>query len=234
MTADTIDYEILGEDFHAVVITLDPGEAVQAEPGALMFMEEDIDMATSTGGGILSGIKRKLAGERFFVTRFENEGDVRRKVGFASEHPGNVKAIDLSEGTVYCQRDAFLCCARGVEVSVAFTKRLGAGFFGGEGFVLQKLSGDGFAFMHAGGHVIERLLEPGERLRIDTGCLVGFDDTVDYSIKLVGGVTSKIFGGEGLFLASLRGPGRVWMQTMPFSRFADRVVEAAQNTRGET
>lgn len=234
MTADTIDYEILGEDFHAVVITLDPGEAVQAEPGALMFMEEDIDMATSTGGGILSGIKRKLAGERFFVTRFENEGDVRRKVGFASEHPGNVKAVDLTQGTVYCQRDAFLCCARGVEVSVAFTKRLGAGFFGGEGFVLQKLTGDGFAFMHAGGHVIERLLEPGERLRIDTGCLVGFDETVDYSIKLVGGVTSKIFGGEGLFLASLKGPGRVWMQTMPFSRFADRVLEATQNTRGET
>ena len=117
---------------------------------------------------------------------------------------------------------------------MAFTKRLGAGFFGGEGFVLQKLSGDGFAFMHAGGHVIERLLEPGERLRIDTGCLVGFDDTVDYSIKLVGGVTSKIFGGEGLFLASLRGPGRVWMQTMPFSRFAGRVLEATQNTRGET
>ena len=234
MTADSIDYEILGEDFHAVVITLDPGEAVQAEPGALMFMEEDIDMGTSTGGGLLSGLKRKLAGERFFVTSFENEGDVRRKVGFASEHPGNVKAVDLTQGTVFCQRDAFLCCARGVEVSVAFTKRLGAGFFGGEGFVLQKLTGDGFAFMHAGGHVIERRLEPGERLRIDTGCLVGFDETVDYSIKLVGGVTSKIFGGEGLFLASLKGPGRVWMQTMPFSRFADRVVEATRNAREET
>ncbi|MEE2939970.1 MAG: TIGR00266 family protein [Planctomycetota bacterium] len=234
MKADSIDYEILGEDFHAVVITLDPGEAVQAEPGALMFMEEDIDMGTSTGGGLLSGLKRKLAGERFFVTSFENEGDVRRKVGFASEHPGNVKAVDLSEGTVYCQRDAFLCCARGVTVSVAFTKRLGAGFFGGEGFVLQKLQGDGLAFMHAGGHVIERRLAPRERLRIDTGCLVGFDETVDYSIKLVGGVTSKIFGGEGLFLASLEGPGRVWMQTMPFSRFADRVVEATQRARGES
>lgn len=224
--ADDIDYEIIGEDFHAVVITLDPGEAVQAEPGALMFMEEDIDMGTSTGGGVFSGLKRKLAGEKFFVTSFENEGRVRRRVAFASEHPGNVKAVDLRQGTVFCQKDAFLCAARGVSVSVAFTKKLGAGFFGGEGFVLQKLSGEGLAFMHAGGHVVERVLEKGEQLRIDTGCLVGFDENVDYSIRLVGGVTSKIFGGEGLFLASLTGPGRVWMQTMPFSRFADRVVAA--------
>lgn len=231
--ADEIEYEILGEDFHAVLITLDPGEAVQAEPGALMFMEEDIDMGTSTGGGILSGLKRKIAGEKFFVTSFENEGRVPRRVAFASEHPGNVRAIDLSQGTVFCQRDAFLCCARGVTVSVAFTKRLGAGFFGGEGFVLQKLSGDGLAFFHAGGHVIERTLLDGEKLRVDTGCLVGFEETVDYSIKLVGGVTSKIFGGEGLFLASLEGPGRVWMQTMPFSRFADRIVEATEEARGE-
>lgn len=231
--ADKIDYEILGEDFHAVLITLDPGEAVQAEPGALMFMEEDIDMGTSTGGGIFSGLKRKIAGEKFFVTSFENEGRVPRKVAFASEHPGNVRAVDLSEGTVFCQRDAFLCCARGVSVSVAFTKKLGAGFFGGEGFVLQKLSGNGIAFFHAGGHIIERTLGEGEQLRVDTGCLVGFEETVDYSIKLVGGVTSKIFGGEGLFLASLEGPGRVWMQTMPFSRFADRIVEATEQARGE-
>lgn len=231
--ADDIDYEIIGEDFHAVVITLDPGEAVQAEPGALMFMEEDIDMGTSTGGGVFSGLKRKLAGEKFFVTSFENEGRVRRRVGFASEHPGNVKAVDLRHGTVFCQKDAFLCAARGVSVSVAFTKKLGAGFFGGEGFILQKLSGEGLAFMHAGGHVIERVLEDGEKLRVDTGCLVGFDEDVDYSIRLVGGVTSKIFGGEGLFLASLTGPGRVWMQTMPFSRFADRVVAATQQDVGE-
>lgn len=231
--ADDIDYEILGEDFHAVLITLDPGEAVQAEPGALMFMEEDIDMGTSTGGGIFSGLKRKIAGEKFFVTSFENEGRVPRKVAFASEHPGNVRAVDLRKGTVFCQRDAFLCCARGVSVSVAFTKKLGAGFFGGEGFVLQKLSGDGIAFFHAGGHIIERTLEQDEKLRVDTGCLVGFEETVDYSIKLVGGVTSKIFGGEGLFLASLEGPGRVWMQTMPFSRFADRIVEATEQARGE-
>ena len=231
--ADDIDYEIIGEDFHAVVITLDPGEAVQAEPGALMYMEEDIDMGTSTGGGIFSGLKRKIAGEKFFVTSFENEGDVPRRVAFASEHPGNVKAIDLSQGTVFCQKDAFLCAARGVNVSVAFTKKLGAGFFGGEGFILQKLSGEGLAFMHAGGHVVERLLEHGEQLRVDTGCLVGFDEDVDYSIRLVGGVTSKFFGGEGLFLASLKGPGRVWMQTMPFSRFADRVLAARIDDVGE-
>ncbi|MEL6429140.1 MAG: TIGR00266 family protein [Planctomycetota bacterium] len=232
--ADEIDYEIIGEDFHAVVITLDPGEAVQAEPGALMFMEDEIDMGTSTGGGLLSGLKRKIAGERFFVTRFENEGSTRRQVAFASEHPGNVRALDLSRGTVFCQRDAFLCCAHGIEVSVAFTKKLGAGFFGGEGFVLQKLSGDGLAFVHAGGHIVERTLQRGERLRVDTGCLVAFEETVDYSIKLVGGVTSKIFGGEGLFLAALQGPGKVWMQTMPFSRFADHVIAATQNARGET
>lgn len=232
--ADQIDYAIIGEDFHAVVITLDPGEAVQAEPGALMFMEDDIDMGTSTGGGIFSGLKRKIAGEKFFVTSFENEGDVPRQVAFASEHPGNVKAIDLQGRTIFCQKDAFLCCARGVNVSVAFTKKLGAGFFGGEGFILQKLSGDGLAFFHAGGHVIERELAKGEHLRVDTGCLVGFDEDVDYSIKLVGGVTSKIFGGEGLFLARLEGPGRVWMQTMPFSRFADRVVAATVSATGES
>jgi uncharacterized protein (TIGR00266 family) len=232
--AHDIDYEILGEDFHAVVITLDPGEAVRAEPGALMFMEDDIDMGTSTGGGIFAGLKRKIAGEEFFVTEFENEGDVPRQVAFASEHPGNVRALDLSRGTVFCQRDAFLCCAHGIHVSVAFTKKLGAGFFGGEGFVLQKLSGDGLAFIHAGGHIVERDLADGERLRVDTGCLVGFEGTVDYSIKLVGGITSKIFGGEGLFLASLTGPGKVWMQTMPFSRFADRVVAATETARGET
>ena len=231
--ADQIDYRILGEDFHAVVITLDPGEAVQAEPGALMYMETGIDMGTSTGGGIFSGLKRKLAGENFFVTSFTNEDSVRREVAFASEHPGNVKAVDLTRADVYCQKDAFLCCARGITVSVAFTKRLGAGFFGGEGFVLQKLSGNGLAFMHAGGHVVERDLEPGEEVRVDTGCLVGFEGSVDYSIKLIGGLTSKIFGGEGLFLARLRGPGRIWMQTMPFSRFADRIMEAAAGNSGE-
>ena len=232
--ADQVDYQILGEDFHAVLITLDPGEAVQAEPGALMYMDKGIDMGTSTGGGLFSGLKRKLAGERFFVTSFTNEDKTRRDVAFASEHPGNVKAVDLTRSAVYCQRDAFLCCARGIKVSVAFTKKLGAGFFGGEGFVLQKLSGDGLAFMHAGGHVVERELKDGEEVRVDTGCLVGFEASVDYSIKLVGGVTSKIFGGEGLFLANLTGPGRVWMQTMPFSRFADRIVEAATSSRGET
>ncbi len=226
--ADQIDYHIIGEDFHAVVITLDPGEAVRAEPGSLMYMERGIDMGTSVGGGLLAGLKRKVAGEGFFVTTFTNEDRVRREVAFASEYPGNVRAIDLRRGDVYCQRDAFLCCAFGVDVSIAFTKRLGAGFFGGEGFILQKLSGDGLAFVHAGGHIVERELGEDDELRVDTGCLVGFERTVDYDIKLVGGVTSKIFGGEGLFLARLRGPGKIWMQTLPFSRFADRIVAVAQ------
>lgn len=232
--ADQIDYRIIGEDFHAVVITLDPGEAVRAEPGSLMYMERGIDMGTSIGGGVFAGLKRKIAGEGFFVTTFTNEDRVRREVAFASEHPGNVRAIDLRRGDVYCQRDAFLCCAYGVDVSIAFTKRLGAGFFGGEGFILQKLSGDGLAFVHAGGHIVERELGEDDELRVDTGCLVGFERTVDYDIKLVGGVTSKIFGGEGLFLARLRGPGKIWMQTLPFSRFADRVVAATKQKEEET
>jgi len=231
--ADQVDYRLEGDDFQAVVITLDPGEAVRAEPGAFMWMEDGIEMDTTTGGGVMSGIKRAFAGESFFITTFENSASERREVGFAASYPGKIMPVDLARGSILCQRDAYLCSAHGVEVSVAFTKRLGAGFFGGEGFILQKLTGDGLAFVHAGGHIIERELAPRERLRIDTGCLVGFEDTVDYDIKMIKGVKSMIFGGEGLFYAVLNGPGKIWVQTTPFSRFADRVVGAAQGGRGE-
>jgi len=231
--ADQVDYRLEGDDFQAVVITLDPGEGVRAEPGAFMWMEDGIEMDTSTGGGLMSGLKRKIAGESFFITNFENADSQRREVGFAASYPGKIMPVDLSRGSILCQRDAYLCSAKGVEVTLAFTKRLGAGFFGGEGFILQKLSGDGLAFVHAGGHIVERELAPGERLRVDTGCVVGFEDTVDYDIKMIKGVKSMLFGGEGLFYAVLRGPGKIWVQTTPFSRFADQVVGAARGGTGE-
>jgi uncharacterized protein (TIGR00266 family) len=231
--ADEIDYELCGDDFQAVVITLDPGEGVRAEPGSMMFQEDGIEMDTSTGGGLLKGLKRAVGGESFFITTFTNGGHGRARVGFAAPYPGKILPVDLSRGTVFCQRDAYLCSARGVEVSVAFTKRLGAGFFGGEGFILQKLVGEGLAFIHAGGFIVERELEPGETLKVDTGCLVGFEESVDYDIKMIKGIKTMFFGGEGLFYALLRGPGKVWIQTTPFSRFADRVLSAAGGGRGE-
>ncbi len=231
--ADQIDYELSGDDFQAVTITLDPGEGVRAEPGSMMFMESGIEMDTSTGGGIMKGLKRAIGGESFFITTFSNESGERAKVGFAADYPGKILPVDLARGTVLCQRDAYLCSAKGVDVSVAFTRRLGAGFFGGEGFILQKLSGDGLAFIHAGGYIIERDLEAGESLRVDTGCLVGFEQSVDYDIKMIKGIKTMFFGGEGLFYAVLRGPGKIWIQTTPFSRFADRVMTAAGGGKGE-
>ena len=224
--ADQIDYTIHGDDMQAVSICLDPGESVRADPGSMMWMESGIEMETSTGGGIMSGLKRAIGGESFFITTFTNEGGGLATVGFAADYPGRIVPVDLSRGEVLCQRDAYLCSAKGIEVSVAFTKKLGAGFFGGEGFILQKLSGDGLGFIHAGGHVIERELAAGETLRVDTGCIVGFEATVDYDIKMVKGVKTMLFGGEGLFYATLRGPGLCWIQTLPFSRLADRVTAA--------
>ena len=231
--ADQIDYKIVGDDFQAVSITLDPGEAVRAEPGAMMFLEPGIHMETTTGGGLMSGVKRMIGGESFFVTTFDNRGNGRAQVMFSAAYPGKIMPVDLSRGTIFCQRDAYLCSADGIEVSVAFTKRLGAGFFGGEGFILQKLSGNGLAFVHAGGFVIERELAHGEELRVDTGCIVGFEEAVDYDIQRIKGVKSMLFGGEGLFYAVLRGPGKIWIQTTPFSRFADRVMSAAGASSGQ-
>jgi uncharacterized protein (TIGR00266 family) len=241
--ADQIDYRIIGDDLQAVIITLDPGEAVVAEAGAMMYMQEGISMATTLdmtgrGGGLfgklLAGGKRILAGDSFFVTLFANEGRGRRDVAFAASFPGKVLATDLDDwgGTVICQKDSFLCAARGIDVSVAFSRRIGAGFFGGEGFILQRLVGDGLAFIHASGtlHTIE--LAAGEQLRVDTGCLVAMQQSVDYDIQMVPGIKTALFGGEGLFFARLTGPGRVVLQTLPFSRLADRIIAAAPRAGG--
>ncbi len=224
---DPVDYELVGDDFQAIVFTLDPGQGVRAEPGSMMWMEDGIEMDTSTGGGVLSGLKRMIGGERFFITTFTNSSARRSRVAFAADFPGKILPVDLSRGPVLCQRDAYLCSARGVDVAVAFTRRLGAGFFGGEGFVLQRLSGEGLAFVHAGGYIVERELQSGEVLRVDTGCIVGFEDSVEYDIQMIRGIKTMFFGGEGLFHAILRGPGKCWIQTLPFSRFADRVLAAA-------
>ena len=226
--AHKIDYKLLGDDMQAVLVSLDPGETVQAEAGSMMFMDNGIDMNSEMQGGILGGIKRKLGGESLFITTYTNNAQGKRHVSFAAPYPGKIIPLDLAElGTMCCQRDAYLASAYGIDISVAFTKRLGAGFFGGEGFILQRLSGDGYAFIHAGGTVLKHELEPGQTLHVDTGCLVCFQESVDYDIRTVSGITTALFGGEGIFLAHLTGPGTVFLQTLPFSRMADRVISAA-------
>lgn len=223
--AHQIDYQIIGDDLQLVEIELDSGEGVQAEVGTMTYMEDGIEMQTSTGGGLLAGLKRAVTGESFFITTFVNNARDKRHVAFAAPYPGKIVAFDLDmfNGQVLCQKDSFLCAAQGTDIEIAFTKRLGAGFFGGEGFILQRLKGDGMVFVHAGGTVIEKDLMPGETLRVDTGCLVAFATTVDYDIKFVGGFKNALFGGEGLFFALLTGPGKVYLQSLPFSRLVDRI-----------
>jgi uncharacterized protein (TIGR00266 family) len=216
---------------------------VIAEAGGMMYMQEGIRMATTLdttgrGGGLFDKLlgagKRILAGESFFITLFANESQRRRDVAFAAPYPGKIQPLELREwgGTVIAQKDSFLCAARGVEVSVTFNRRIGAGFFGGEGFILQKLSGDGLAFLHACGTLVSMTLAPGEVLRVDTGCLVAFQQSVTYDIQMVPGVKTALFGGEGLFLVQLTGPGKVILQTLPFSRLADRIIAAAPRAGG--
>ncbi|PID94419.1 MAG: TIGR00266 family protein [Bacteroidetes bacterium] len=234
--ADIIDYKIYGDDMQIVQIGLDPGEGVRAEVGTMMYMTDGIQMQTTTGGGIFKGFKRMLTGDGFFITTFIQSGSHKGYVGFGAPFPGKVIPLDLSDlgGSFICQKDAFLCAASGVDIDIAFSKRLGAGLFGGEGFILQKLSGDGLAFIHAGGTVISKTLQAGETLRIDTGCIAAFAPTIDYNIKFIGGFTNALFGGEGLFVATLTGPGRVFLQSLPFSRLADRImVASARHNRGE-
>jgi uncharacterized protein (TIGR00266 family) len=227
--ADIIDYKIYGDDMQIVEVELDPGEGIRAEAGAMMYMDEGIEMQTSTGGGIFNGFKRMITGESFFITTFLFNGRGKGHVAFAAPYPGKIIPLDLDKigGSFLCQKDAFLCAARGIEIQVAFTKKLGAGIFGGEGFILQRLEGNGLAFVHAGGTIIKRELGPGEVLRLDTGCLVAFSPDVDYDIGLVGGFKNALFGGEGIFLATLKGPGTVYLQSLPFSRLADRIVAAS-------
>lgn len=230
--ADVIDYEIHGSGMQLVEIELDPNEGVRAEAGAMTYMEDDIEMQTKTGG-IFGGFKRMVTGETFFITTFKNNGNSKRKLGFSAPYPGQIVTLDLKKynGEFICQKDSFLCAANGIDIDVVFTKRLGAGFFGGEGFILQKLVGDGMAFVHAGGTIIKKTLRQGETLRVDTGCIVGFESRVDYDIKFVGGFKNALFGKEGLFLATLSGPGDVYIQSMPVSKLAERLF-ANLGTRG--
>lgn len=226
--SDEIDYVIIGDDIQAVKITLDPGEGVRSEAGAMCYMEDGIDMSTGATGGMWKGLKRMFTGESFFQTTFTNNGTNRAEVAFSAPYPGKIVPLDMSQwGEFICQKESFLCSANGIDLDIAFTKRLGTGFFGGEGFILQRISGDGMAFIQAGGTVITRDLKPNETLRVDTGCIVGFQSSVSYEIKFVGGFKNALFGGEGMFFAVLRGPGRVFLQTMPFSRLADRIVMAS-------
>ncbi len=232
--ADVIDYTIYGDDLQLVEVELDPGEGVRAEAGTMTYMEDDIEMQTGTGGGLFKGFKRMLTGESFFITTFLNNGRQKRRVAFAAPYPGKIVPFDLDVfgGQVLCQKDSFLCAARGTEIEVAFTKKLGAGLFGGEGFILQRLTGDGMVFVHAGGTVIEKVLGQGETLRVDTGCIVAFATSVNYDIKFVGGFKNALFGGEGLFLATLTGPGKVYLQSLPFSRLVDRIKQGITFSKG--
>jgi len=240
-----IDYEIFGDDMQLVEVELDPGETVIAEAGAMNYLEPDITFEAKMGDGstpnegvmgkLLSVGKRALTGESIFMTHFTHAGSAhKRRVAFAAPYPGKIVAMDLDDvgGELTCQKDSFLCAAYGTQVTIAFNKRLGAGFFGGEGFILQKLRGDGMCFVHAGGTVIERELN-GETLRVDTGCLVAFTSGIEYNIERAGNLKSMFFGGEGLFLATLTGHGRVWLQSLPFSRLADRVIQHAPSSGGQ-
>ena len=239
MAMDVIDYKIYGSEMQFVEIELDPEEAAIGEAGSMMYMEDDIDMDTIFGDGsagqtgflgkLMGAGKRVLTGESMFTTVYTNKGQVKRKVAFGAPYPGKLLPMELKKlgGTLICQKDAFLCAAKGVSLSIAFQRKLGAGFFGGEGFIMQKLEGDGLAFIHAGGTMRQRDLAPGETLRVDTGCLVAMQPSVDYDIQYVGKIKTAMFGGEGLFFATLRGPGTVILQSLPFSRLASRIFAAA-------
>jgi len=245
-TMHEIDYEIVGDDLQFVKIELDPNEAVVGEAGAMMYLEDGILMQTIFGdgspqpGGLLNALlgagKRVLTGASLFMTVFQNQGPGKRKAAFAAPYPGKIIALNLAElgGDLLAQKDSFLVAAKGVAIGIAFTRRFGAGLFGGEGFVLQRLTGDGWCFVHAGGTLEQKLLAAGETLRVDTGCIVAMQPSVDYDIQLAGGVKTVLFGGEGLFLATLRGPGRVWLQSLPFSRLASRIYAAAPQTGGRS
>jgi uncharacterized protein (TIGR00266 family) len=245
MAMDVIDYQIFGDDMQYVEVELDPNESVVGEAGSMFYMEDQIRMETIFGdgsasnsgllGSLLGAGKRLITGESMFTTIYSNEGAGKRKVAFGAPYPGRIIPVKLDQlgGTLLCQKDAFLCAAKGVSLGIAFQKRLGAGFFGGEGFILQKLEGDGLAFVHAGGALKERVLQPGETLRVDTGCVVAFTADVDFDIQFVGGVKTALFGGEGIFFTTLRGPGKVWLQSLPLGRMANRIVGASKIGGGQ-
>lgn len=240
-----IDYRIFGEEMQYVEIELDPQETAVAEPGAFMMMDDGINMETIFGDGnqqnssflnkLFSAGKRMLVGESLFMTAYTNMGYGKKRVSFASPYPGKIVPIDLQQlgNRVICQKDSFLCAARGVNIGIEFQRKLGTGLFGGEGFIMQKLEGDGLAFLHASGYVVERTLQAGEMIKVDTGCIVGFTAGVDYDIQFVGGIKNTLFGGEGLFFATLRGPGKIWLQSLPISRLAGRILAYGTYQRKE-
>ncbi|MGG5460380.1 TIGR00266 family protein [Clostridium sp. B9] len=244
MNAHEIDFKLYGDDMQFVEIELDPRETVVAEAGAMMMMDNNIEMETIFGdgsgkqGGLFGKLggaaKRVLTGESLFMTAFTNVGGTKEKVAFASPYPGKIIPVDLRNysGKLICQKDAFLCAAKGVSIGIDFRKKLGTGFFGGEGFILQKLEGDGLAFIHAGGTIVRKLLLPGQKLKVDTGCLVAMTRDISYDIEYVKGVKNALFGGEGIFFASLVGPGEVWIQSLPFSRLASKVFASAPQVPG--
>lgn len=242
--ADEIDFELFGDDMQFVEVTLDPGETVIAEAGTMMYMTSGIQMDTVMGdpnkqqglfGKLVDAGKRMATGESLFLTTFTARGSGRDRVAFAAPFPGKIFPVNIAElgGEVICQKDSFLCAARGIDVGIAFQKKIAAGLFGGEGFILQRLTGDGLAFIHAGGTIHRQELQAGETLRLDTGCLVGFQPSVRYDIQMTGGVKNSLFGGEGLFLATLTGPGLVWVQSLPFSRLAGRMLAGYSQNKGE-
>ncbi len=243
MKCHEIDYEILGNDIQMITVELDPRETVIAEAGAMNWMEDGISFETRMGDGsqadqglmgkLLNAGKRALSGESIFLTHFTNQGSGKRKVAFAAPYPGKIIPLNLAQlgGDILCEKSAFLCAAFGTQLSIAFQRKLGVGFFGGEGFILQRMLGDGYVFIHACGAIVERQLK-GETLRVDTGCLVAFEPTVSYDIQRAGNLKSMFFGGEGLFLATLSGHGKVWLQSLPFSRLADRVLASAPSSFG--
>ena len=246
MQAHEIDYHIFGEEMQYVEIELDPQEIVIAEAGSFMMMDNNIKMETIFGDGsvqqntlfdkLLSAGKRVLTGESLFMTAFINQNNTKSKVSFAAPYPGKIIAIDLTHfgGKFICQKDSFLCAAKGVAIGIEFSKKLGRGLFGGEGFIMQKIEGDGMAFVHSGGTLAKKELAAGEILKVDTGCIVGFTKDVDYDIEFIGGIKNSIFGGEGLFYATLRGPGTVYIQSLPFSRLADRIIASAPRAGGKS
>jgi len=244
MRCHEIDYKIIGHEMQLLEVELDPGETVVAEAGGMTYMEQDIEFETKMGDGadpdqgifgkMFGAGKRMLTGESLFTTHFTNKGDQKRKAGFAAPYPGNIIALNMAEigGEFICQKDAFLCAALGTKIGITFNRKLGSGLFGGEGFILQKLEGDGMAFAQAGGTIIKKELQD-ETLRVDTGCLVGFTPGIEYDIEMAGGLKSMIFGGEGMFLATLSGTGTVWLQSLPFSRMADRILAHAPDAGGK-
>ena len=245
MNSHEVDYEIFGDDMQLVEVELDPQETVIAEAGAMNYMDDGINFQAKMGDGssvekgvfgkILGAGKRLLTGESIFMTHFTNDSVGKKRVAFSAPYPGSIIPINLQDigGRFLCQKDAFLCAAMGTKVSIALNKKIGTGFFGGEGFILQKLEGDGMAFVHAGGTVIEKELH-GEKILVDTGCIVGYSDGIEYDIQKSGGLKSMVFGGEGLFLASLQGSGKVWLQSLPFSRMADRIISSAPSAGGKS